>query len=631
MPIATAANIEKTFGQRVLFDRLNLNIYRGERIGLIGDNGSGKTSLLRMLTGELIPDAGTISLARGLKLGYLEQDPHFEPQQTVIDEAELAFAQLHELSHLLRDLEHQMAGLEGEALAKLLRQYQDVQHRFDLAGGYAWRHRLEATLQGVGLDPPCWEQQVQTLSGGQRSRLALAKVLIGEPDLLLLDEPTNHLDLSAIEWLERYLLNFSGAVVLISHDRFLLDRLATRIAWLRDAALESFRGNYSDFVSQRQLLELTRQRQYQRQQADIQKQEEYIRRFSAGQRARQARGRKTRLQRLLSSDQLVQRVAEDKKIHLALETDQRAGDQVLRASGLAKSYDGRCLWRDLELHIQRGQRLGILGPNGSGKTTLLEVLLGLRQADQGQVRWGANLNIGYYDQRLDDLDEDKTVLEELRADRVIQEQQLRDVLAMMLFRGQDVDKRVGLLSGGERSRLRLAQLLLDRPNVLVLDEPTNHLDIASREALEAALAGYGGTILCVSHDRYFLDRVVRRLLVLDPPGAHQFDGTYSQWTAKQQQAAEASAQAPVAIAAPAKRPSAPRKDNPYLRVFGRLSLEELEQRIHRAEEDIVRCQAALADAATYKDPALGRQLHQQYEQATDELRQLEEEYFAREP
>src|SRR4051794_35061049 len=245
MPIATLTNIEKTFGQRILFDKLNLNVYRGERIGLIGDNGAGKTSLFKALLGELIPDAGSAAVNKAIKVGHLQQDPVFDPNNTVLDEAELAFAELHAISHRMRDLEHEMATLSGDGLEAVLKKYQKVQHEFDLAGGYAWRHKLEGTLQGIGLEKAVWEQNVTTLSGGQRSRLALAKLLIAEPDLLLLDEPTNHLDLAAIEWLERYLLDFSGAVLLISHDRFLLDRLATRIVWLTNCRLKSYKGNYS--------------------------------------------------------------------------------------------------------------------------------------------------------------------------------------------------------------------------------------------------------------------------------------------------------------------------------------------------------------------------------------------------
>ncbi|HEV2294596.1 MAG TPA: ABC-F family ATP-binding cassette domain-containing protein [Tepidisphaeraceae bacterium] len=641
MPIATLTNIEKTFGKRVMFDKLSLNVYRGERIGLIGANGSGKTTLFKLFTGEVIPDAGKVSLRDGAKLGYLSQDPQFDPTNTVIDEAELAFGQLHDLAHKLRDLEHAMAEQEGDALQKTLDRYQVVQHDFDVAGGYVWHNKLEAALLGVGLGRETWEQNVETLSGGQRSRLALAKVLIAEPDILLLDEPTNHLDLAAIEWLEGYLEEFRGAVVLISHDRFLLDRLATRIAWLHQQKLPTYKGNYSQFIVQRDLQELTQERQFQEQQADIEKQKEFIRRFGAGQRSKEAKGREKRLNRLLKSDALVQGLETQKKIHLSIGTEQRAGDQVLDVRQLSKSYDNKPLWKDIKFHVKRGERIGIIGPNGSGKTTLLEVLQGRRDADSGEIKWGANLNIGYYDQRLDEFDPENTVLDEAWAERDAKEQEIRDVLALMLFRGEDIHKPIGLLSGGERARVRLAQLLLDKPNVLLLDEPTNHLDIASAEALEGALKDFPGTLMFVSHDRYFLDKVSKRLLILQPPGIIDFDGNYSAWRAKLEAKKQAEAEAERAPkkqqkSQPAQQQQKPRpqtdknRDNPYARPFGKLSMEDLESQIADTELALAECQQEFADAGAFKEPQRGQKLQNEYDALAKKLQQLEAEYFARE-
>jgi ATP-binding cassette subfamily F protein 3 len=643
MPVVTLTNLEKTFGPRVLFDHLTFALERGERVGLIGPNGAGKTSIFKAITGELIPDAGSVSFPKSAKIGLLSQDPVFDPANSVIDEAELAFADLHRLSHELREIEHAMADATGDALERILKKYQAVQHEFDLAGGYAWRHKLEATLLGIGLDRPTWEQNVTTLSGGQRSRLALAKLLISRPDVLLLDEPTNHLDLAAIDWLEQYLLDFDGATVLISHDRYLLDRLATRIVWLTRAQLSSYPGNYSAFVAQREVQELSQQRAYEQQQADIEKQKEFVRRFGAGQRAREAKGREKRLNRLLQSDAMVRAVESQKHIRVSLNTDRRAGDQVLTVRELAKAYDGRTLWRGVGFHVVRGERIGIIGPNGSGKTTLLETLLGHRDADDGDIRWGANLNIGYYDQRLDDFDPDNTIVEEARAgvEGELKDQDLRNILAMLLFRGDDVYKPMRLLSGGERARVALAILLLDKPNVLVLDEPTNHLDIASREALEVALEGFGGTILCVSHDRYFLDKVARRLLVLRPPDAPEgivdFEGNYSAWMRKLSADAVAAKAALEARAATTAKPQAAKaspakkgSDNPYLRPFGRLSTSELEQQITETEIALAECQEAFGDPDTFKDSTRGPKLQSEYETLVKKLEQLEAEYFTRE-
>jgi ATP-binding cassette subfamily F protein 3 len=553
MAIASLTNIEKHFGKKVLFEKLDLTIYENERVGFIGDNGSGKSTLFKMLMGEVQPDQGTVAISKSTKVGYLVQNPKFDLTNTVIDEAELGFAQLHDLAHRMRDLEHKMAETEGDALDKVLEKYQNVQHEFDLAGGYAWQHKMEATLLGVGLERDMWEKPVSVLSGGQRSRLALTKLLLSEPDLLLLDEPTNHLDLAAIEWLENYLSDFKGAVVLVSHDRFLLDRVATRIVWLTRAQINSYPGNYSSYVEQRELAELSQQRAYELQQKDIAKQEEFVRRFKAGQRSKEARGRETRLNRLKESEDLVRKVDTQQKINLSLNTNQRAGDRVLQVRELSKSFGDHKLWDEISVEIARGERIGIIGHNGSGKTTLLKVLMGTEPATAGVVKWGANLSIAYYDQRLDMLNPKHTLMESIQEGRAVSDKSAREVLAMMLFRTDDLPKTIELLSGGEKARVRLAQLLIERPNVLVLDEPTNHLDIASREALENTLSQFEGTILSVSHDRYFLDRTAERLWILTPEGMNDFDGNYSGWTQKLKDDEKRAKQAAAAATAKGKR------------------------------------------------------------------------------
>jgi len=651
MALATLTNIEKTFGNRIMFDQLGFSIDRGERVGLIGDNGSGKTTLFRVLTGQMPVDAGNVAIADGVRFGHLSQDPVFEPGNTVIDEAELAFAKLHELSHELRVLEHDMAHLTGDALDKILNKYQEVQHDFELAGGYAFRHKLEAMLEGVGLPPSTWEQDVSTLSGGQRSRLALAKLLSGPLDLLLLDEPTNHLDLAAIAWVEEYLASFGGAVLIVSHDRYLLDRLATRIVWLTGAKLKSYPGNYSAFVEQRKLQELSQQRAYEQQQADIAKQEEFIRRFGAGQRAREAKGRDKRLQRLLASDDLIQGVQNASRIRLPLDTDQRAGDRVLRVKELCKKYGDKQLWKDVALDISRGERIGIIGSNGSGKTTLLEVLLGRREAEAGEIRWGASLKIGYYDQRLGAFNPDDTVADEVRKGRAISDADVRSVLALMLFKGEDIDKPIRLLSGGERARVAIAQILCDKPNVLIMDEPTNHLDINSCEALEGALNDFPGTVICVSHDRYFLDKVAQRLLIIEPPNIESFEGNYTAWVhnaakkkaappaptpkpkpAQSQQKQQSSQKQPAAQnQPPTQKPQGEKKkaDNPWARPFGRLNVQELEKQIAQTESDITRIQYKLSETNIARDPNRSKPLVEEHETLTKKLRELESEYFTR--
>ena len=537
MAIASLTNVEKHFGKKVLFENLSLAIYEQERVGFIGANGSGKSTLFKLLAGEVEPDAGTVAVSKSTKVGYLVQNPTFDPDNTVLDEAELGFAQLHQLSHDMRDLEHRMAEATGDELDKVLARYTDVQHEFDLAGGYSWQHKMEATLLGVGLDRDMWDKKVAVLSGGQRSRLALAKLLISEPDLLLLDEPTNHLDLAAIEWLEEYLSTFTGSVVIISHDRYLLDRLTSRIIWLNRSQIDSYPGNYSAYMEQRQLHETTQARAYELQRKDIEKQQEFIRRFKAGQRSKEAKGREKRLERLLESDQVVHRVQTTQQINLSLKTTQRAGDRVLQLREMSKAFGEKRLWSGFSAEISRGERVGIIGPNGSGKTTMLKAIMDL-EPHEGLAKWGANISIGYYDQRLDMLKPNHSLIEAIQDGRKATDKQAREVLGLMLFSSDDMLKHVEVLSGGEKARVRIAQLLMDKPNVLVLDEPTNHLDIPSREALESALSHFDGTILCVSHDRYFLDKTVERLWVLDPKGIIDFDGDYTEWHDKQKARAE---------------------------------------------------------------------------------------------
>jgi ATP-binding cassette subfamily F protein 3 len=650
MPIVTLSKIEKAFGQREIFRGLDFLIDRGERVGLIGDNGTGKTTLFKIITGEVEPENGTVAIAKTIKLGHLTQDAIFDPANTVMDEAELAFTELHDLSHRMRELEHDMAEHQDADLEKTLEKYQDVQHEFELAGGYAWRHKLEATLLGVGLPENTWEQNVETLSGGQRSKLNLAKLLISTPDLLLLDEPTNHLDLAAIEWLEKYLLDFAGAVLLISHDRYLLDRLATRIVWLTRGQFNNYPGNYSAYVEQRKLQELSQQRAYELQHKDIEKQKEFIRRFGAGQRSKEAKGREKRLNRLLKSDAVLDSVGEAKKIRVAIEVDRRAGDRVLEVRDLSKAFDTKVLWKDVRFEIKRGERIGIIGPNGSGKTTMLRALMGQAEADSGTIRWGANLGIGYYDQRLDDFDPEASILEETRGERAgIKDQELRDTLGTMLFTGDDVHKAMGTLSGGERARVALAEILLDKPNVLLLDEPTNHLDINSREALENALAGFGGTIICVSHDRYFLNKIVGRLLIVDPPIVRDIESTYSEYLRKLSEKDSGKKQAPSQsplrekprqekpqqekrpplAASRIKSSSSPKHSNPYARKFGRLTTEQLEKEIASTESAVADLQSKFGNTDAFRDAAKSKRMQEDYDEASRKLADLEEEYFAR--
>ena len=638
MPLIAINNLEKVLGDRQLFDKLTFAIEKGERVGLIGNNGEGKTTLFKMMIGHMTPDVGDISVPRGTKIGYLQQDAALDPTNTVIDEAELAFAELHQIAHDMRDLEHKMAEPDVD-MEKVLAKYDTLQHDFEDKGGYAFRHKLEATLLGVGLPESMWETNVEKLSGGQRSRVALAKILIAEPELLLLDEPTNHLDIAAIEWLEDYLLAFNGAVLVISHDRYLLDRVCNKIAWLTQKKVKTYPGNFTKFLELKELEELSQARAHELQQKDIAKQEEFIRRFGAGQRAREAQGRLKKLERFKQSDAIVDAVQGTKAMSVAFNNNARAGDQLLRVEGLTKSFGTNRVWSNLTFNVKPGQRIGIVGPNGTGKTTLLKALLGEIPADSGEVRWGTNLDIGYYDQRLDEFDPANTILDECH-DGTMPEKKVRDVLGSLLFTGDTVDKHMGDLSGGERARVALAQLMLEKPNVILLDEPTNHLDVQSAAALERTLNDFDGTLLIVSHDRYFLSKIVNRLLILGgPSGLTDFEGTFDEYQRKThaQPAATKDSKSPPkpqpkaqtsSTKSQATNPKAPAKDNPYSRKFGRLTLGDLEKQIAATESELTDAQIAQADAG--RDPKRGKQLSAAVNELSAKLKELEAEYFLRE-
>ncbi len=613
-------------GQRVLTGT-SLHLDRGERLGLIGPNGAGKTTLLRVVTDEQELDNGQVRLARGATMGVLRQDPTFTPGHSVRDEAELAFEELHALAAELRQLEHEMADAAGD-LDAVMKQYEEAQHRFDLAGGHDWRHKLDAALEGVGLGPAHWTTAVEKLSGGQRSRLALAKLLVGEPDVLLLDEPTNHLDLAAVEWLENYLTRYVGAVLIVSHDRYLLDRLATRIARLDRGQIRSYPGNYSAYLKQRETEELAQTRQHEKDQAAVAKEREYIRRFKAGQRARQAKGRETRLERRLADGEMTDAVKRDGSVHLNL-GGQAGHGLVVAADKLSKRYGNQVLWEKAFFDILAGERVGVVGPNGGGKTTLLKVLLDHEKPDAGRVRWGPGLNVGYYDQRLDDFSPENAVLyEALRlAPEGTKPQQARDLLAALLLRGGAVEKPMSALSGGERARVMLTRLLLSKPDVLVMDEPTNHLDIPSREALEDALSGFGGTLICVSHDRYFLQKTTERLLAIEPPTVTDFRGGYDAWRQRQSEPPKPAAAKPVVKPAP-KKPNG-NTANKYVRPFGTVATAALEEQITETEIALADVQGAFADTVRMAEPDAAKTLTAELNALQTKLGQLEEEYFAR--
>ncbi len=570
------SDVYKSYGGQDVLRGLSLQINPGEHVGLVGRNGAGKTTLFRLVSGEETPDRGDVVRARGVNLGLLEQHIHFETGVTVHEAALAAFGHLQQIEHEMHALEHRMAEAPDD-LDAVLERYSDLQHEFEREGGFEYAARAEAILQGLGFERDMWPLETEHLSGGQKNRLGLARLLLAEPDVLLLDEPTNHLDVAAVEWLEEFLASYDSAYIIISHDRYFLDRACRRIVEVENGRAESYTGNYTDFLTEREARREIRQRAYENQRQLIAKTEEFIRRNLAGQKTKQAKSRRTMLEKL----ERVEVVRPDQSSgDFRLKGIERAGTHVLVVKDASVGYPGKMLARDIDFTLRRGECLGILGPNGSGKTTFVRTVLGKIPLLAGELRLGANVQIGYYAQQLDDLDDRNEIIMELRrvAPSTATAGELRSFLAKFLFTGDDVYKHVRDLSGGEKGRLALAKLIYSRVNVLVLDEPTNHLDIPSRESLEDALDAYEGTIITISHDRYFLDRVATQILALDGEGnAEHFDGDYTQyhdWKTAQRIAAGSSARsieqeqkmrAPerAAVVAPASEtPSASRKSKP---------------------------------------------------------------------
>jgi ATP-binding cassette subfamily F protein 3 len=636
-------DVYKSYGAQDVLRGTSLQVNPGEHVGLVGRNGAGKTTLFRLVTGEESAERGDVVRARGLKLGLLEQHVDFEPGTTVHEAALAAFGELQSIEHEMHQLEHRMAEAP-EDLEAVLERYSDLQHEFERQGGFEYAARAEAILQGLGFERDSWTTATEILSGGQKNRLGLARLLLAEPDVLLLDEPTNHLDVSAVEWLEEFLASYKSAYVIISHDRYFLDRACTRIVEVELGKAISYKGNYSHFLVEREEQREIQQRAYENQRHLIAKTEDFIRRNLAGQKTKQAKSRRTMLAKL----ERVEAIRPDApQGNFQLQKVERAGAYVLTVNEASVGYPGNLLASDINFVLKRGECLGIIGPNGSGKTTFLKTVLGKLPQLAGDVRWGTNVTVGYYAQQLDDLDDRNEIIMELRrvAPSSATAGELRSFLARFLFTGDDVYKHVRDLSGGEKGRLALAKLIYSNVNVLVLDEPTNHLDIPSREALEEALDAYDGTILTISHDRYFLDRVATQILALDGEGAAEhYDGDYTEyhdWKAERR-ASEATAKAEreksadakpapreqastasVEAQAPSKRRGG--KDAKKKKSNGR-DPQAVEEEIASTERRLASLGEEMATPEVARDPARLARLNQDYRKAEERLRELYEEW-----
>ncbi|MGE0480627.1 MAG: ribosomal protection-like ABC-F family protein [Phycisphaerae bacterium] len=645
MGLVRLQNVTKQFAERVVLDDVTLEISTSERIGLVGPNGAGKTTLFKLLAGLLSPDFGSVTLSRGLEVGYLPQEPQVGAERTLHDEVLSVFADVLALEERLHALSDQMSVTPpGPGLHELMQQYDKATARFDAAGGYRFEQRLDEILTGLGFSPTDYKLPMHALSGGQKCRAALAKLLLKDSDFLLLDEPTNHLDIDAVRWLEKFLANHAGGAIIISHDRYLLDRVASRILELDNARVRSYPGNYTAFVETRDLRRLTQVRECEKDREFIEKERAFIARHMGSQRTAEAKGRLTRLERRIAAGEFVLEKPQERD-PLRLRFDGAAdefaeGTTVVETAGLTKRYGDKTLFADLSLRVAAEHRLGITGPNGTGKSTLLKILMDQIEPDQGEHRFGAKARVGYFAQESSELDPLRNIVQEIQSVRPdLLESQVRNLAARFLFRGDDVFKRVGALSGGEQSRVRLLRMILQMPNVLVLDEPTNHLDIPSREVLEEALRDFPGAIIAVSHDRYFLDRICNRLLVMRDGSARLFTGNYSYYieqAERERALAEAVDAERRAEAEPRSRKPAPpsspkataRTARPRSR-FARLTLEALEAWIVDAETKLAVLQERFGDARVYQDAAALAKLQAEFDTLKAELTEAEEDWYRR--
>ena len=531
MIILQANKIERSFAGEVLFDNISLQVDERDRIALVGKNGAGKSTLLKILVGEEEPTSGEINKKRDLSLSYLAQDSRFESSNTIYDEMLHVFDDLRKTEKTLRQMELAMGEKTGADLEKLMQDYDRLSEEFRQAGGFTYEADIRAILNGFKFDESMWQMKIEELSGGQNTRLALAKMLLEKPNLLVLDEPTNHLDIETIAWLENYLVNYSGALLIVSHDRYFLDKVATITLDLTKHSLDRYVGNYSSFVEQKEQKLLTEAKNYEKQQKEIAALEDFVNRNLV--RASTTKRAQSRRKQLEKMERLDKPEAGTKSAHMPFHSDKTSGNVVLTVEEAAVGYDDQILSEPINLDIRKMNAVAIVGPNGIGKSTLIKSIVGQIPFIKGEARFGANVEVGYYDQTQSKLTPHNSVLDELWNDfKLTPEVEIRNRLGAFLFSGDDVKKTVGMLSGGERARLLLAKLSMENNNFLILDEPTNHLDIDSKEVLENALIDFDGTLLFVSHDRYFINRVATQVLELSEEGSTLYLGDYDYYLEK---------------------------------------------------------------------------------------------------
>ena len=631
MIILSAQHIAKSFGVNAVLRDVSLTVQQGDRIGLVGVNGCGKSTLMRILAGLDAQDGGEISLVRGLRVGYLAQQNMVTSGETVWNELQKVYEQVFAMEKKLRELEDEMAHAHTDVqrFAQLSADYDRLTQRFEEADGYSWKSMVSGVLNGLGFKPAQYDQCVDSLSGGEQTRLCLARLLLQKPDLLLLDEPTNHLDMETLQWLENYLAAYKGSVLVISHDRYFLDHVCTGIVEILMGSSEQYNGNYTRYIAQRQERFESRMRAYEIQQKEIERQQAIIARYRMFNREKSIRAAESR-EKALDRMEKLEKPVDERAIRFSFEARRRTGEDVLQLTEISKSFGEKHLFHDLTLRVRAGDRVALIGPNGVGKSTLIKIIVGEEQPDTGFIRYGSNVDIGYYDQHQSTLHADKTVLDEIW-DRFPQMEQsnVRGALGMFLFTGDDVFKPIHTLSGGEKGRVALTALMLRKDNLLLLDEPTNHLDMDSREVLEDALADFGGTIITVSHDRYFINRIANRIIEMQPDGVTEYIGNYDDYIERKNR--------PVAVEAEAGKTKTELEKEKRREKLSRQALRQLKIRAQEAEKavgvkeaEIAELEAQMADPSLYSDAQKSADVQRAYQKAQQALQTLYEQWEAAE-
>lgn len=626
--ILACNNISKSFGIDEVIKNASFHIEEREKAAIVGINGAGKTTLLRIIMGEYSADSGEVVIAKDRTIGYLAQHQNLSGDNTIYDELLSVKQDIIDLERKIRKLELDMHGREGAELEAVMEAYSKSTHQFELQNGYAYKSEVVGVLKGLGFDESDFEKRMSTLSGGQKTRVALGRLLLSKPDIIMLDEPTNHLDMNSIAWLENYLVNYDGSVIIVAHDRYFLDKVVTKVIEVERGVVSVFSGNYSDYAAKKKQLMDAKLKEYYNQQRDIKHQEEVIAKLKSFNREKSIKRAESR-EKLLDKIEVIDKpITVQETMHFKLEPAKESGNDVLSVEGLSKSFGSQKLFEDVSFEIKKGEKVALIGNNGTGKTTILKIINHIIEADSGKVRLGANVEIGYYDQEHNVLHMDKTAFEEIGdAYPDMSNTQIRNMLACFLFTGDDVFKKIGDLSGGERGRVSLAKLMLSNANFLILDEPTNHLDIMSKEILESALNRYTGTVLYVSHDRYFINKTAGRIIELSANTVTNYIGNYDYYLEKRD------ILAPKEIKAAKEEKSTAVKDDwkaqkeEQARIRKRQSdIAKIEKSIEKLEAENAGIDEQLALPEVYTDVPKLMKLNERKQQIDAELTKLYEEW-----